>query len=114
MGIEDPRKIRETEASTAHGSGHAEAGSGNLGIVALGEAAENDLLQAAAFLGREALVANVKQWAVLESVQCEVNFGAAHIPGENHRAISSFPIPFASAGGKWAAAALSSKNSSLP
>ena len=112
--VEHPGKIRQAKTAAAHRSGDTEACRIDLRTGAFAEESTDNFFEAAELVSRESLIPNVNQLAVLEFVQCEVNFGAADVPGENHLAISSVPTPCASGGGRCAAAALSSKNTSRP
>src|SRR5215469_15947444 len=104
--VQYPGQVRQLEATMADWAGHAEAGSGHFRVAALSEKLLCDYFESCVFLRRKLLVANMRQLAIFEPVKRQVDFRAAHIPGENHRAISSLPT-FASAGGNRAAASLS-------
>src|SRR5580658_4403 len=115
------RLAESSRLSSTHGSlvsrrrpRHAEACGRNFGVRAFAQKTSNNFLEPVEFVSWVALVANVHQLAALECVQRQINLGAAHVPGENHLAISSAPVPSALGRGRCAAAAASSKNSSRP
>src|SRR5215470_102678 len=111
--IQHPRKVGQFKATMAHGTRYTKAGSGHFRMAALRKKFPCDNIKPGVFLRRKFLIANVRQFPILKTIKRQVDFCAAHIPGENHRAISSFPTPFPSVGGSNDAASLSSRNSSF-
>src|SRR5579862_2740238 len=112
--VKHPGKIGQLEASMPHGTGDAKAGSRDFRVAALGKEFLRDGFEPRIFLCRKSFIANVRKLAILEPIGRQVDFRAAHIPGENHLVISSLPTPLASTGGSSAAASLSNRKSSFP
>src|SRR5579883_290944 len=112
--VENPGEIGQLETPMPHGAGHSEACGGDFRITAFFKESLRNNIEACIFLRWKFFIANVRQLAIFKPIKRQVDFGSAHIPRENHRVISSLPLPLASVGGSNAAASLSSRNSRRP
>src|ERR1700691_3543922 len=113
-GIEHPGKVGQLQTALAHRTGHSEAGGQHVdrlpeGLLAFLQECFDYLHQAWEIPGMKLVVVHGQQLSVFKLAQDEIDLGAAHIPCQNHRAISNRPGPSAPSGGKAAAAAASSR-----
>ncbi len=107
MAVQLPGQVGKAESPGLHRPGHAETGRRQLfaSVVALGQKLRHHFAESGKLVGGILLVPFVRKVSVLEIIQSQVNLGASHVSGKNHRVISRWPLPSPSGAGSSAAAA---------
>src|SRR5450631_3653178 len=119
VGIEYPGKIGQLQPAMAYRTRHSKTSRQHVDrqperLFAFIEKCFHDLHQARKIPGMILVIVRSQQLSIVKLAQGQVDLGAAHVPGQNHREISNLPTPSARGGGNAAAAAASSSRVMRP